>query len=127
VIFKFDPTKQLIVVKARIIGPKSDLTIDLALDTGASSTLIGWEALRFIGFAVHDASSHVEMTTGSGTEVAPKIKLDQMRALGKRRHGLEVVAHTLPSNASVDGLLGLDFFSKSRLTTDFRKFLVKLS
>ena len=39
---------------------------------------------------------------------------------------LTIVAHTLPAGASVDGLLGLDFFRKTRLKIDFRKYLVKL-
>ena len=123
---KFDPNKQLIVVRTRIIGPAGDTMIHLALDTGASSTVIGWDALALVGYQLADAYCHVEMTTGSGTELVPKIKLQQIETLGKRRRSLGVVAHSLPSTASVDGLLGLDFFRRLRLTVDFRKNTVKL-
>ena len=124
--FKFDPTRQLIVVKVRILGPGGDTTIHLALDTGASSTLIGWDALAVVGYQPADAIGQVQMTTGSATQLVPRIRLKQLDALGKRRRALEIIAHTLPTGASVDGLLGLDFIRKSRLTLDFRNYLVKL-
>lgn len=125
-IHTFDPSKQLIMVKTRIVGPAGDLMVQLALDTGASSTVIGWEALAFVGYEPADAVGQVQMTTGSATELVPKIKIKQMDALGNRRRGLGIIAHSLPTGASVDGLLGLDFFRKCRLTIDFRKNLVKL-
>ena len=124
--FKFDPREQLVVVTARIVGPAGDVTVHLALDTGASSTLIAWNALKLAGYGLDNQSSQVEMITGSGTEYVPKIKLRQIDSLGKRRRGLEVVAHTLPAGASVDGLLGLDFLRKLRLTVDFRKNTITL-
>ena len=124
--FRFDPTRQLVVVKVRILGPVGDTTIHLALDTGASSTLIGWDALTVVGYEPADAIGHVQMKTGSATQFVPRIRLKQMDALGKCRRGLGIIAHTLPIGASVDGLLGLDFFRRSRLTVDFRKNLVKL-
>jgi hypothetical protein len=49
-----------------------------------------------------------------------------LEALGKRRRGMEIVAHSLPKGASVDGLLGLDFLRRTKLTIDFRKYVVKL-
>jgi predicted aspartyl protease len=124
--YRFDPDEQLIVVNARIVGPAGDVMIRLALDTGASSTLIAWNSLKLAGYEPAHAFCHVEMTTGSGTEIVPKIKLKQIESLGKRRRGLGVVAHDLPPTASVDGLLGLDYFRKLHLTIDFRKSSVTL-
>lgn len=125
-ISQFDANLQLIVGEVRIVGPTGDTITHLALDTGATPTLIGWDALDMAGYRPADAIGHVEMTTGSGTELVPKIRLKRVDALGKQRRGLEIVAHTLPKGASVDGLLGLDFFRKTRLTIDFRKFHVQL-
>src|SRR5947199_20921 len=51
-------------------------------------------------------------------------KAKRLEALRRRRLGLYVVGHTLPESASVDGLLGLDFFQKRRLIIDFRKHFV---
>jgi len=50
------------------------------------------------------------MTTGSGVEYAPLLLVRRVEALGQGRTDFPVVAHTLPPSASVDGLLGLDFF-----------------
>jgi predicted aspartyl protease len=123
---KFDSTKQLIVVRAKIVGPTEDTMVQLALDTGASSTVIGWKPLKVVGYLDADVSSHVEMTTSSGTTTVPKITLRKIESIGKHRRGLEVIAHSLPIGASVDGLLGLDFFRKSRLMIDFRKNVLRL-
>jgi predicted aspartyl protease len=124
--FKFDPKEHLVFVTARIVGPAGDVAVHLALDTGASSTLIAWNALKLAGYGPDNQSSQVEMITGSGIEQVPKIKLKQIDSLGKRRRGLEVVAHTLPPGARIDGLLGLDFFRKLRLAIDFRKNTITL-
>jgi hypothetical protein len=40
--------------------------------------------------------------------------------------GFEVVAYTLPPTASVDGLLGPDFFRGCELTIDFRSGQIAL-
>jgi predicted aspartyl protease len=119
--YKFDSRRQLIIARARLVGPKGEIMVQMALDTGASSSLVGWRALQLVGYAPGDAVGHVDMTTGSGVESAPKIKVRRIEALGKRRVGLAIIGHTLPPSASVDGLLGLDFFRRRRLTIDFRK------
>lgn len=124
--YGFDPARQLVVVKTALVGPVGDMMVQLAVDTGASSTVIGWNSLKLVGYGPTNAFGQVHMTTGSGTELAPKTKLAQIETLGKRRRGFSVIAHDLPPTATVDGLLGLDFFRKSRLTIDFRKNFVRL-
>ncbi len=124
--FSFDPHRQLVIGKTRLLGPAGTIVIQMALDTGASSSLIGWHALKLVGDDLGDAFEQVEMTTGSGVERVPRIKVRRIEAFGRRRIGLGVVGHTLPKSASIDGLLGLDFLRKCRLTIDFRKRLVKI-
>ncbi|PYS57845.1 MAG: hypothetical protein DMF76_21040 [Acidobacteria bacterium] len=48
-------------------------------------------------------------------------------ALGQERLDLNVIAHTLPPSAGVDGLLGLDFFRSQELNLDFRAGALSLS
>jgi hypothetical protein len=79
-----------------------------------------------VGYEPKDAIETIQMTTGSCTEVVPRVKIKQIAALGKRRRGLEILAHSLPKGASVDGLLGLDFLNRYKLTIDFRKSTIKL-
>ncbi len=65
-------------------------------------------------------SDRVQVTTGSGVEFVPYVRLDKIRSLGKERLAFPVLGHTLPPSAGVDGLLGLDFFRDQSLTLDFR-------
>jgi hypothetical protein len=43
--YQFDPTQGLIVVPVRLFGPAGDIILRLALDTGATSTLINSEIM----------------------------------------------------------------------------------
>ncbi|MFH0948624.1 MAG: hypothetical protein V1833_06490 [Elusimicrobiota bacterium] len=41
--FRFDPVEGLIVVPTKIWGPNGDSIVRLALDTGATSSLVNWD------------------------------------------------------------------------------------
>jgi len=69
----------------------------------------------------------IQLTTGSGVEYAPRLLVNKIEALGQERVNFPVVAHTLPPSASVDGLLGLDFFRGQELNVDFREGIIMLS
>lgn len=118
--FAFDSQRGLIVVRAELTGPSGSGILQLALDTGATSTLINVAMLVAIGYDPALAMERLQVTTGSGVEFAPRVELQRLTALGQERYGLEVLGHTLPPSAGVDGLLGLDFFRGLRLNVDFR-------
>jgi len=54
------------------------------------------------------------------------VEVDRLQALGKQRQHFPVLCHTLPPSATVDGLLGLDYFRGLRLVVDFRTDSVNL-
>jgi predicted aspartyl protease len=116
----FNPGHRLIVVTAQIWGPAADTHLQLALDTGATSTLINTARLVALGYDPALAPQRVRITTGSGVEYVPYLVIDRIEALGQHRTRFPVLSHTLPPSASVDGLLGLDFLRGRRLTIDFR-------
>jgi hypothetical protein len=72
------------------------------------------------------APDRVQVTTGSGVEFAPRIAVARIVSLGQQRSQFPVLAHTLPPSASVDGLLGLDFFRGLVVNIDFRQGSVSL-
>lgn len=123
---RFDPTQGLVVVSAELTGPAGAAVIRLALDTGATSTLINAGILVALGYEPSLARGRTQVTTGSGVEYVPKIALRRIKALGQARSGFAVLCHTLPPSASVDGLLGLDFLRKKRLAVDFRKGVIEV-
>jgi predicted aspartyl protease len=122
----FDPRQGLIIVQVRIWGPVGNTDVRLALDTGASTTIIRTGTLISVGYDPAAVPNRVQMTTGSGIEFVPRLTLDRLDALGHRRTAFPVVAHILPPTASIDGLLGLDFLRGQRLTIDFRKGQINL-
>src|SRR5438067_6047932 len=118
---RFDPTGGLIVVRARLTGPTGRrASLRLALDTGATRTLLNVAALVAAGYDPALSPDRVQMTTGSGVEYAPLVRVERLTALGQSRVNLMVLAHTLPPSAGVDGLVGLDFLRGHVLTVDFR-------
>lgn len=124
--FAFNPRAGLIRVPTTIWGPKGDVVIWLALDTGASSSMIGWDWLVLVGYDPGKIKERDEIITGSGVEYAPRLKLKKIQALDVKKRNMSILCHTLPPGATVDGVLGLYFFRKKRLVLDFRKGLVSV-
>jgi predicted aspartyl protease len=117
----FDPQRGLIVIPTRIWGPDGDIVARLALDTGATSTLLNWDLVVLVGYDPAAVASRVQVTTGSGVEFVPQVSLDKIEALGNERTDFGVLCHTLPPSATVDGVLGLDFMRGRRLVVDLRR------
>ena len=118
--FRFDRDAGLIVVRAELHGPSGSALMHLALDTGATGTVVNAGALVAVGYDPSLAPERVQVTTGSGVEYAPLVTVTCLLALGRARRSFPVLGHTLPASAGVDGLLGLDFLAGRRLTIDFR-------
>jgi predicted aspartyl protease len=124
--FPFDARYRLIIVRAEIWGPAGSAVLRLALDTGATGTMINTALLVAVGYDPALATDRVEVTTGSTIEYVSRLILSRIATLGKDRSEFPVLAHTLPPSAGVDGLLGLDFFRGQRLFIDFRAGSIEL-
>jgi hypothetical protein len=122
----FDAQHGLIVIPTRLWGPNGDVVVRLALDTGATRTLINWDPIVFIGYDPAGIGLRVEVTTGSGVEFVPEVCVHRLQALQQERLRFPVLCHTLPPSATVDGVLGLDFMRGYQLTVDFRAAVVRL-
>lgn len=116
----FDPKEGLIVTPTRLWGPIGDIIVRLALDIGATGSMVNWDILVFLGYDPAIVPERIQMTTGSGVEFVPRITVHKIQALGQDRHDFPVLCHTLPPSATVDGVLGLDFFRGKRVVLDFR-------
>jgi predicted aspartyl protease len=92
----------------------------MAVDTGATTTTVRTAVLVALGYDPSASTERIAMTTASGVEYVPRIKVDRMEALGEHREPFTVIGHTLPPTAMVDGLLGLDFIRGRRIAIDFR-------
>ena len=109
------------MVKTKVYGPGGDAIVNLALDTGATWTLISWEAASLVGYDPASVQQRTAITTGSGIEYCPKLNLLRLEALGKSVSGLETLCHTLPPTSRVDGLLGLNFLGRFNVSLNFKQ------
>ncbi len=74
----FDPQSGLIVVPTRMFGPTGDTVVQLALDTGATKSLVNWDVVVLLGYDPAIASERIQMTTGSGVEFVPRIFVEEI-------------------------------------------------
>lgn len=119
-IFPFDTSQGLVIVPAKLWGPDGDIVLRLALDTGATYSLVSFDLLKLLGYEPGSVGPRVRITTASGVENVPQVIIERIEVLGHERRQFPVLCHNLPPSANLDGLLGLDFMRGQRLVIDFR-------
>lgn len=98
----------------------------LAIDTGATRTVLNEELLRSLGYEVDAIPGQGSMLTGSGAVAVRRLRASAIETCGLRCVELEVICHPLPPMTLVDGLLGLDVLEGRSLHLDFRLNLVNI-
>lgn len=122
----FNPLGSFLPISVRLFGPTSDTRARLALDTGATQSMISREIAVFMGYNLDADARTAQLITASGEETAPVVTVQRVEALEHQRLDMPVLCHNLPTGTPFDGLLGLDFFRGQRLTIDFREGLITL-
>lgn len=119
--FAFDARKGLIIVSAELFGPTGSIVLRLALDTGATASMVNVGPLAAVGYDPSLESGRVQVTTGSGVEYVPRLKVRCFAALGRKLRSFPILSHTLPPSAGIDGLIGLDFLRNRIMKIDFQR------
>lgn len=88
--FIFDPKRSIILCYAEIVGKRTEFSLKMALDTGATYTMIPTEAAAGIGCNPIRAQRKIEITTGSGIEYLPLVIIPKFRAFGVTIRNFEV-------------------------------------
>ena len=79
----FQLPRRAISVYAQIIGPKARSTIKMALDTGATYTMIPPEKALVVGYKLPvSGKKMVKFFTASGIEYAPLISISSLKCMG---------------------------------------------
>lgn len=123
----FDPDADLIYIWAEILGNTGKARLLLALDIGATNSMISQTRLAELGYVPEGSERQSRIITGSGVECVFHVTLKRLAALGHRKEDFEVHSYDLPPETGIDGVLGLDFFRGQNLNIDFRNGLITLS
>ncbi|MBI3324575.1 MAG: retropepsin-like domain-containing protein, partial [Candidatus Omnitrophica bacterium] len=111
----FDLRLNVVVLRVRLEGRgRRYAYLRMVLDTGASMTIIPWDAAEALGYDPARTKRRVRFMTGSGMEAAPVLTVKTMEASGVRINRVPVLCHDLPQRSLVDGLLGLSFLKHCR-------------
>lgn len=106
---RFDPAADLIVVQARISGPRGQHRLSLAFDTAATETHIVPEIIDDLGYSPSQGESITSIRSAIGREPGYFLRVERFSSLGFTFADFRVHVHDLPEGIGIDGLLGLSF------------------
>jgi len=118
---RFNPNSPVIVLEVTLESMVAKRRMKMAVDTGATYTMIPWEIAEALGYRPDISSQRITLVTASGVERVPLIKVDIIRILGKEIRDIEIVCHDLPARSYVDGLLGPRSLRELKAKIDFDK------
>ena len=119
--FELEDDESLIKVSCHLAGDN----YNLALDTGASNTVIDLNILLVAGYKVEDAIRIIKIETAGGIIEAYVFLIAEIKALGITRRYLEVSSYDFANNnilSEIQGVLGLDFFKGYKFCIDMTDF-----
>jgi len=124
----FDPQSPVIAVDITLESEGGiKRRIRVALDTGATYTMIPWEIAEALGYKPEMSKEKVTLITASGVETAPLIEIKKIKFLGEGLDDVPVLCHDLPPKSYVTGLLGSSFLRHFRITIDYPKGIFEIS
>jgi len=118
--FRFNTKTPVIILTVLLEGKSnSKQKIRMALDTGATYTMIPWKTAEILGLEPELSKERIEIITASGVEKVPLVILESMVVLERKIEEVKVVVHDLPPKSYVDGLLGVKSLVELKLKIDF--------
>jgi len=85
------------------------------VDTGASFTLINWNAARELGITVDENTPFIKASSASDVILTPLVTLNSVRVGNVEVENTEALIHNMPS---YQGLLGNSFLNRFRVVID---------
>ena len=102
-------------------------TVWLALDTGASTTIIRDGALQDIGYSLESITEFATFGDPSQTHLVPKVTLKSLSLAGARVENIEALAYTIPEEYAIHGIVGLNFLRHFNIVLDFEQGVLTLN
>ncbi len=122
----FNPVGELIVLRLTVGGvdPDTFRNVFVALDTGASTTMIPTEVATDLGYDLSNPNE--QMITASGIVLTKRITVRKLTAIGETVENINVVCHDLPEGSIIEGLLGLNFLRHFDVNISFATGTIEL-
>jgi predicted aspartyl protease len=108
---QFEPDDDIIVVTARVAGPRGAAFGRLVLDTGAAMTTLTPEFAVSIGYTARDGIRRTRVHTAVSSEDGFLLQVAELTALGVVAPNALVHVFDL-GHDDIDGLVGLNFLSQ---------------
>ena len=112
---RFDPSDNLILVRAWLWGPRGKAKLDLALDTAATHTHIVPDIVDELGYSPRHGEGITMVHSAIGQEPGYLLRVSRFQALGFSTGDFRIHVHDLGEGVGVDGLLGLTFLRRFNL------------
>ena len=124
----FNPSGESIVLRLQVGGvdPDTFRNVTVALDTGATITIIPSQVLIALGYDLLNPKERVQLLTASGTAFAKRINVSRLTAIGETIENIDVLCHDLPGNSPIKGLLGLNFLRHFDVNISFSTGTIEL-
>jgi predicted aspartyl protease len=100
----------LIIVRARVTGPRETAIGRFVLDTGSAVTTMTHELASLIGYSARDGFKITRVHTTIGEETGYVVRVAELTALHFTRSRFAVNVFDL-GHDDIDGLLGMNFLS----------------
>jgi hypothetical protein len=102
-------------------------TLIVALDTGASHTIIDFGILVKEGYRLSDSKGITFLETANGIITANKFIIDHFSCLDCIKETFEVTSFLFDDpEDKIKGIIGLDFFEKKELCINFNTMEIKV-
>lgn len=100
----------LIIIEARVTGPRGTLLGRFVLDTGAAATTMTHELADSLGYGPRDGFRRTKVHTAIGSEQGYVLRVAEFTVLGFTLTSFPINVFDL-GHDDIDGLLGMNFLS----------------
>ena len=126
---RLQPVSNVILISIKVVGidGNSFRDIEVALDTGASTTSIPRYIASALGYNISKPKRIEPVVTGSDVQEIPVLEIKGLTAIGQTLENIEVMCFDLPPEAPVEGVLGLNFLMNFDVHISFSKGTIELT